>query len=142
MPSTACTRRTPGSSGCAKETAWSCPSRWPTSPVCGTRCRRPRRSLSGLAAHTSSGRSVPTSKPGACWARRRRRTMDSEIARNVAHYSHVGQRTRFDEQFAEHVERVAARVGPEARSLAYLHDVLERTATPLSELWDAGRTAT
>ena len=68
--------------------------------------------------------------------------MDAEIARNVAHYSHAGQRTRFDEQFAEHVERVAARVEPEARSLAYLHDVLERTATPLSELWDAGLTPT
>jgi hypothetical protein len=66
--------------------------------------------------------------------------MDAAIARNIAHYSHVGQRTRFNEPLIEHVERVAARVGSDARAVAYLHDVLERTGTPISELRAAGLT--
>jgi peptidyl-tRNA hydrolase len=66
--------------------------------------------------------------------------MDASIARNVAHYSHVGQRTRFDELVVEHVERVAARVESEAQSIAYLHDVVEHTGTPITELREAGLT--
>lgn len=34
----------------------------------------------------------------------------------------------------EHVERVAAAVPPDARAVAYLHDVLEHSGTPLEEL--------
>lgn len=60
--------------------------------------------------------------------------MDARTARSIAHYSHVDQRDRFDEPLIEHVERVAAAVPPYARSVAYLHDVLEHSGTPVEEL--------
>ena len=66
--------------------------------------------------------------------------MDLAVARNIAHYSHVDERDRFDELVIEHVERVAAKVPPEARAIAYLHDVLEQTETPLGELRTQGLT--
>ena len=66
--------------------------------------------------------------------------MDADIARSIAHYSHAGQRDRFGEPVIEHVERVAAAVPAHARSVAYLHDVLERTPTPLGELRAQGLT--
>lgn len=60
--------------------------------------------------------------------------MDATVARSIAHYSHVDQRDRFDEPLIEHVERVAAGVPPDARSVAFLHDVLEHTGTGIDEL--------
>ena len=60
--------------------------------------------------------------------------MDPEIARNIAHYSHLDQRDRWGEPIVEHVERVAAAVPEEARAVAFLHDVLERTPTTAEEL--------
>jgi hypothetical protein len=60
--------------------------------------------------------------------------VDTATARNIAHYSHVGQRDRFDEPVIEHVERVAAAVPPDVRTVAYLHDVLEHSGTPVDEL--------
>jgi hypothetical protein len=66
--------------------------------------------------------------------------VDSAIARSIAHYSHAGQLTRSREPVMEHVERVAARVPTDARTIAYLHDVLERTSTSMSELRAKGMT--
>jgi hypothetical protein len=66
--------------------------------------------------------------------------MDATIARGIAHYSHVGGRDRFDEPVIEHVERVAAAVPPDARAVAFLHDVLERSGTTIAELHAAGLT--
>jgi hypothetical protein len=66
--------------------------------------------------------------------------MEPSAARNIAHYSHVDARDRFDELVIEHLERVAAHVPAGARSVAYLHDVLEQTETPLSELRAEGLT--
>lgn len=40
----------------------------------------------------------------------------------------------------DHVERVASAVPQHARSVAYLHDVLEHSATPITELVDQGLT--
>jgi hypothetical protein len=66
--------------------------------------------------------------------------MDSEVARNIAHYSHKADRDRFGDPLVEHVERVASAVPPEARALAFLHDVLERTDTTVDELRVQGLT--
>jgi hypothetical protein len=60
--------------------------------------------------------------------------VDPKTARSIAQYSHVDQRDRFDEPLIEHVERVASAVPPDARSVAFLHDVLEHTGTPVEEL--------
>jgi hypothetical protein len=64
--------------------------------------------------------------------------MDSDVARNIAHYSHVDQRDRHGEPIVEHVERVAAAVPEDARAVAFLHDVLERTAISQDELREQG----
>src|SRR5947209_11749280 len=45
--------------------------------------------------------------------------VDPAVARNIAHYSHTGQRDRFGEATIEHVERVAGAVGPADRAIAY-----------------------
>jgi hypothetical protein len=66
--------------------------------------------------------------------------MDMAVARNIAQYSHVGQHTRFGESLIAHVERVAAAVAPDARAVAYLHDVLEHSDTPVADLCSAGLT--
>jgi hypothetical protein len=66
--------------------------------------------------------------------------MDQAIARGIAHSSHFGQRTRSGRLLTEHVERVAAAVMPEARSVAFLHDVLERSSTGIAELIHHGLT--
>src|SRR3954468_14870424 len=67
--------------------------------------------------------------------------MDAVVARNIAHYSYVQKRDRHGELLVEPVARVAARVPPEARTLAWLHDVLERSPTSVAELSDQGLTA-
>ncbi len=67
--------------------------------------------------------------------------MDAATARSIAHYSHAGQRTPRGMPVIEHVERVAAAVGDEARALAYLHDVLDLTDTGGDELLAHGLTA-
>ena len=46
--------------------------------------------------------------------------------------------TRSDEPFIAHVERVAAGVAYPARTVAYLHDVLEHTDTSPDELVELG----
>jgi hypothetical protein len=66
--------------------------------------------------------------------------MDLATARNLAHSSYGGHRTATGMALDEHVERVAADVPPEARAVAYLHDVLEWTETGIDELLRAGLT--
>src|SRR4051794_36496891 len=66
--------------------------------------------------------------------------MAPTTARTIAHYSHLDQRTRQGVPVTEHVERVAAAVSDEARTVAYLHDVLERTTTAGDELLAQGLT--
>jgi hypothetical protein len=66
--------------------------------------------------------------------------METPTARNIAHSSHLAARDRFDEPVIEHVERVAAKVPPEARSVAYLHDVLEQTGMSVLDLRAQGLT--
>jgi|SRR3954465_663452 hypothetical protein len=66
--------------------------------------------------------------------------MQVQVARGIAHYSHLGERDRFDELLIEHVERVAANVPPAVRAVAFLHDVLEHTSTSLEDLSAQGLT--
>lgn len=66
--------------------------------------------------------------------------MESVVARGIAHRSHVNQRDRFGEPLAEHVERVAAAVAAADQTVAYLHDVLEKSDTPVGELVENGLT--
>jgi hypothetical protein len=68
------------------------------------------------------------------------REVDEATARNIAHYSHVGQGDRFGEPLIEHVERVAAAVPERARAVAYLHDVVEHTDTGFDEMISQGLT--
>ena len=66
--------------------------------------------------------------------------MDPAIARNIAEHSHVRQVDRFDEPMIEHVDRVATAVPAYARSVAYLHDVVEHTTTTYEDLIAEGLT--
>jgi hypothetical protein len=66
--------------------------------------------------------------------------MDAAVARNVAHHSHVQQRNRHGEPIVEHVARVVAAVPEEAQTLAWLHDVLEHSATTTAALRGHGLT--
>ncbi|HEX6745638.1 MAG TPA: hypothetical protein VF087_15530 [Solirubrobacteraceae bacterium] len=66
--------------------------------------------------------------------------MDAATARNVAHYSHHQQRDRRGEPIVEHVARVVAAVPPQARAVAWLHDVLEHSPTTTAELRRHGMT--
>jgi hypothetical protein len=67
--------------------------------------------------------------------------MDIATARGIARASHVGQRTRTGRLMIDHVERVAAAVPSDARVVALLHDVLERTDTSATDLTARGLTA-
>jgi hypothetical protein len=60
--------------------------------------------------------------------------MEPVFARSIAHASHAGQHNRDGILRTEHIERVAASVTPEARTVAFLHDVIEWTDTPYEEL--------
>ena len=67
--------------------------------------------------------------------------MDVAVARSIAHYSHVQRRDRRGELVVEHVARVAAAVPADVQPLAWLHDVLEGSATSVDELRAHGLTA-
>lgn len=67
--------------------------------------------------------------------------MDPKVARRIASRNHLGQRTRFGDSVIEHVRRVAAAVPPEARAIAWLHDLLELTAVGRVQLRGRGLTA-
>jgi len=60
--------------------------------------------------------------------------MDPSTARNIAHSIHGDQRDRSGGLLVDHLERVAAAVPAEARSVAFLHDALEHSDTQASEL--------
>jgi hypothetical protein len=64
--------------------------------------------------------------------------MDEVVARSIAISAHRGQRTRFGEPLIEHVTRVAAAVPGEVRSIAWLHDVLERSGLGIADLCGRG----
>ena len=60
--------------------------------------------------------------------------MQVDVARDFARDRHAGQHDRLGHALIEHVERVAARVPPRVRALAWVHDLLERTPTGIEEL--------
>jgi (p)ppGpp synthase/HD superfamily hydrolase len=67
--------------------------------------------------------------------------MESTEARSIAYARHGEQLNRAGHPMVEHVERVAASVPGEARTVAYLHDVLEHTDASTAELEAEGVTA-
>jgi hypothetical protein len=66
------------------------------------------------------------------------RFMDPTDARNLAYARHGERRSRAGERIVEHLDRVAASVPDDARSVAYLHDILEHTDTSLADLETEG----
>jgi hypothetical protein len=66
--------------------------------------------------------------------------VDSSVAQAIAREVHAGQLTRFGEPLIAHVERIARAVPDEARALAYLHDVLERSDLTVNALHGHGLT--
>jgi hypothetical protein len=68
--------------------------------------------------------------------------MDPEVAREIAHYSHREDRTSGGTLILEHIARVAAAVPAGARSVAWLHDILEHSTTGVDELRRRGLTQT
>ena len=66
--------------------------------------------------------------------------MEADVARDIAHTVHADQHTRSGGAVVDHLDRVAAAVPDDARSLALLHDVLEWTDVPVSELEARGLT--
>jgi hypothetical protein len=68
--------------------------------------------------------------------------MEAAVAREIAFYSHYGERTGSGELMLQHVERVAAAVPPGAQVVAWLHDVLEHSTTDVGELIGRGLTET
>jgi hypothetical protein len=66
--------------------------------------------------------------------------MDTTVAYLIASRAHEGQVDRFGSPLVDHLARVAAAVPPEARPLAWLHDLLERTDTTVEYLRGAGLT--
>ena len=67
-------------------------------------------------------------------------SMTAAIARSIAYSRHHDQRDRRGALLIEHVDRVAARVAPDERAIAYLHDVLERTDVSYATLRADGLT--
>jgi hypothetical protein len=65
-------------------------------------------------------------------------SMDASAAREIAYASHGSQLTRSGELLVHHLERVAAAVPQNARGVAFLHDVLEHTATSGADLTALG----
>ena len=68
--------------------------------------------------------------------------MDEAIARSIAHERHVGQKTKHGAPMTDHVERVAAAVPDDTRTVALLHDILEKPDTTRDDLRRHGLTPT
>lgn len=68
--------------------------------------------------------------------------MEIEIARWIARLVHAGAQNRAGEPMIDHVERVADAVPEHLRSIAYLHDVLESSASTPGDLRCYGLTET
>jgi hypothetical protein len=67
--------------------------------------------------------------------------MDLNVARRTACICHRGQRTRFGDSVIEHVEHVANAVAPDARAVAWLHELFELTPLDRETLRAQGLTA-
>ncbi len=65
----------------------------------------------------------------------------SLTARRFAERLHAGEPDRYGTPLLDHVRRVAAAVPPEARTVAWLHEVLECTTLAASELVAIGVSA-
>ena len=61
-------------------------------------------------------------------------------SRRIAYARHGEGRTSAGELIVEHLERVAASVPDEARTVAYLHDILEHTDASIADLEAEGVT--
>jgi hypothetical protein len=66
--------------------------------------------------------------------------MTTDAARRLAEHVHAGLADRYGEPMLDHVGRVAAAVPPEARAVAWLHEVFECTPLGTDELRAAGAT--
>jgi hypothetical protein len=66
--------------------------------------------------------------------------MDPTVAAAVATRAHLDQPDRFGGRLIDHVERVAGVVPSEARAVAWLHDVVERTDVDVEVLRRLGLT--
>jgi hypothetical protein len=66
--------------------------------------------------------------------------MESTIAAAIASRVHLDQTDRFGGSLLDHVARVASAVPADARSVAWLHDVLERSDTDVAALRSDGLT--
>src|SRR4051812_12765833 len=66
--------------------------------------------------------------------------MDPAVACAIAKRAHLDQADRFGGRLLDHVARVASSVLPNARSVAWLHDVPERTSTSIEALRGDGLT--
>jgi hypothetical protein len=83
--------------------------------------------MTAIAANLASGRSV-------------NETVGATRARDIAYARHGERRDATGELIVEHLERVAAAVPGEARTVAYLHDILEHTDASPAELEAGGLT--
>lgn len=79
----------------------------------------------------------PAGKVRVC-TRRKCVLVNAEVAHAAARRVHAGQLTRSGEPLIAHVERVASAVPAESRTLAYLHDMLERADGAMEELRELG----
>ena len=68
-------------------------------------------------------------------------TVKPSDARKLAYARHGERRNAAGELFVKHLERVAASVPGEARSVAYLHDILEHSDVSVADLEAEGVTA-
>ena len=67
--------------------------------------------------------------------------MDPSVAAAIARRAHVGQTDCFGGRVIDHVARVARALPPNARSVAWLHDILERTTMNVEALRSVGLTS-
>jgi hypothetical protein len=70
----------------------------------------------------------PRMSPDLGLGARGRTLMDADRARALAERLHHGQRDAGGARLIDHVRRVAATVAPDARVVAWLHEVLEHTS--------------
>ena len=64
--------------------------------------------------------------------------MDVDAARAIARAAHRSDRPPVDDALLGHIERVAAAVPDWARTVAWLHEILEQGAMPEQDLLDQG----
>jgi hypothetical protein len=68
--------------------------------------------------------------------------VDVAVAQQLAERAHDGERSRFGEPLTDHLARVERSVPPEARGVAWLHDLFEHSDVELEELRFCGLTVT